>query len=37
MLSESCYRYEPKQDSENAFIADWLIRLTDIPVLLFQY
>ena len=29
MLSESCYRYEPKQDAENALIADWLIRLTD--------
>ena len=24
-----CYRYEPKQDAENALIADWLIRLTD--------
>lgn len=29
MVSESCYRYEPKQDAENAVIADWLIRLTD--------
>ena len=29
MVSESCYRYEPKQDAENALIADWLIRLTD--------
>jgi len=28
-ISESCYRYEPKQDAENALIADWLIRLTD--------
>jgi putative transposase len=28
-ISESCYRYEPKQDAENALIADWLMRLTD--------
>ena len=28
-ISESCYRYEPKHDAENALIADWLIRLTD--------
>jgi putative transposase len=28
-ISESCYRYEPKQDVENALIADWLIQLTD--------
>ena len=28
MVSESCYRYEPKQDAETALIADWLIRLT---------
>ena len=28
-ISESCYRYEPKEDAENALIADWLIRLTD--------
>ena len=28
-ISESCYRYDPKQDAENALIADWLIRLTD--------
>ena len=32
-ISESCYRYEPKQDAENALIADWLIRLTLWPVL----
>lgn len=28
-ISESCYRYQAKQPSENAVIADWLIRLTD--------
>jgi putative transposase len=28
-ISESCYRYESKQNAENALIADWLIRLTD--------
>jgi putative transposase len=28
-ISESCYRYESKQDAENALIADWLMRLTD--------
>ncbi|MGQ9427659.1 IS3 family transposase [Gilvimarinus sp. F26214L] len=27
-ISESCYRYEAKLSSENALIADWLIRLT---------
>lgn len=27
-ISESCYRYQPKLCSENAEIADWLIRLT---------
>lgn len=27
-ISETCYRYQPKQDSENEEIADWLIRLT---------
>ena len=27
-ISEYCYRYEPKLNSENALIADWLIRLT---------
>ena len=29
MVSESCYRYECKQNAENEDIADWLIRLTD--------
>lgn len=28
-VSESCYRYEPKLNHENAIIADWLIRLTE--------
>lgn len=28
-ISETCYRYQPKLSSENAEIADWLIRLTD--------
>lgn len=28
-ISESCYRYEAKQNAENEIIADWLIRLTD--------
>lgn len=28
-ISESCYRYQPKLTSENAEIADWLIRLTE--------
>ena len=28
-ISETCYRYKPKLSSENAEIADWLIRLTD--------
>lgn len=28
MVSESCYRYEPKLADENALIADWLLRLT---------
>lgn len=27
-LSESGYRYQPKHSTENAFIADWLLRLT---------
>ena len=27
-ISESCYRYQSKLDSENTEIADWLIRLT---------
>jgi len=28
-LSESCYRYDAKLNSENDLIADWLLRLTD--------
>ncbi len=28
-ISESCYRYDARLNSENAEIADWLIRLTD--------
>jgi len=28
VVSETCYRYQPKLSSENAVIADWLIRLT---------
>ena len=28
-LSESCYRYQAKNDVENEKIADWLIRITD--------
>lgn len=27
-ISESCYYYDPKFSSENAKIADWLLRLT---------
>ena len=27
-ISETCYRYQPKLSSENAEIADWLVRLT---------
>jgi len=27
-ISETCYRYQPRLDAENAKIADWLIRLT---------
>jgi len=27
-ISETCYRYQPKLSSENAVIADWLLRLT---------
>jgi len=27
-VSQSCYRYQPKLSSENAVIADWLLRLT---------
>ena len=29
VVSETCYRYQPKLSRENADIADWLIRLTD--------
>ena len=28
VISETCYRYQPKLSDENARIADWLIRLT---------
>jgi putative transposase len=27
-VSESCYYYQPKLSSQNAVIADWLLRLT---------
>lgn len=27
-ISQTCYRYQPKLSSENAEIADWLVRLT---------
>jgi len=27
-VSETCYRYRPKHDAENALIAKWLIKLT---------
>jgi len=27
-ISETCFRYQPKLSSENLFIADWLLRLT---------
>ena len=26
-MSETCYRYQAKNDRENGFIADWLLRL----------
>lgn len=29
MVSESCYRYESKQNAENEIIVDRLLRLTD--------
>lgn len=29
VISESCYRYQPKLQPENVQIADWLIRITD--------
>ena len=28
-ISETCYRYQPKKDAEDAIIERWLIRLTD--------
>ena len=28
-VSESCYRYQDKNNAENEIIANWLIRLTD--------
>ena len=28
-VSESCYRYESRQNAENEEIANWLLRLTD--------
>lgn len=28
MISETCYRYQPKLSDENALIADWLLGLT---------
>ena len=28
-ISESCYRYQPELQAENAQIADWLVRLTE--------
>jgi putative transposase len=28
VISETCYRYQPRLSDENAQIADWLIRLT---------
>lgn len=28
-ISETCYRYQPKLSTENAQIADWLLRLTE--------
>ena len=29
VVSESCYRYQPRLSEENSLIADWLIRITD--------
>ncbi|HDL8287348.1 TPA: IS3 family transposase [Yersinia enterocolitica] len=29
VVSESCYRYQPKLNEENDVIADWLLRITD--------
>jgi putative transposase len=28
-ISEHCYRYESKQNDDDALIAEWLMRLTD--------
>jgi putative transposase len=28
VISETCYRYQPKLSDDNALIADWLLRLT---------
>lgn len=28
MISQTCYRYQPRLSDENAVIADWLVRLT---------
>ena len=28
-VSQSCYRYEAKRNTQNGQIADWLVRLTD--------
>jgi len=28
-ISETCYRYQPKQADENARIGDWLVQITD--------
>ena len=28
-VSETCYRYQAKLSSENAEVADWLVKLTD--------
>ena len=28
-ISESCFRYESRQDAQNEIIAEWLLRLTD--------
>ena len=29
-VSQTCYRYQPRMSDENAEIADWLLRLTDM-------
>ncbi|MBU3602850.1 IS3 family transposase, partial [Polynucleobacter sp. AM-25C3] len=28
VISQTCYRYHPKLSTDNALIADWLVRLT---------